>query len=86
MGQQLAEGVALARSAQVMEIQDMGYEVNEWDKSRKDIEVYNVGLVEEQIISREIVNWVMTMMINLMDMTEKLVTCTILCDRIRCNK
>ena len=28
-GQQLAEGVALAHSAQVMEIQDMGYEVNE---------------------------------------------------------
>ena len=28
-GQQLAEGVALARSAQVMEIQDMGYEINE---------------------------------------------------------
>ena len=47
-----------------------------WDKSRRDIEVYNAGLVEEQTISREIVNWVMTMMINLMDMTEKLVTCT----------
>ena len=29
MGQQLAEGLALARSAQVMEIQDMGYEINE---------------------------------------------------------
>ena len=29
VGQQLAEGVALAHSAQVMEIQDMGYEVNE---------------------------------------------------------
>ena len=28
-GQQLAEGVALAHSAQVMEIQDMGYEINE---------------------------------------------------------
>ena len=28
-GQQLAEGVALACSAQVMEIQDMGYEINE---------------------------------------------------------
>ena len=27
-GQQLAEGVALARSAQVMEIQDMDYEIN----------------------------------------------------------
>ena len=78
MGQQLAEGVALARSAQVMEIQDMGYEVNELGQSRRDIEVYNVGLAEEQIIYRETVNWVMMMMINLMDMTEKLVTCTIL--------
>ena len=28
-GQQLAEGVALARSAQIMEIQDMDYEINE---------------------------------------------------------
>ena len=28
-GQQLAEGVALAHSAQVMEIQDMDYEINE---------------------------------------------------------
>ena len=29
VGQQLAEGVALASSAQVMEIQDMDYEINE---------------------------------------------------------
>ena len=49
-GQQLTEGVALARSAQVMEIQDMDYEINELDRSREDIEVYNVGLVEGQII------------------------------------
>ena len=28
-GQQLAEGVALARSVQVMEIQDMDYKINE---------------------------------------------------------
>ena len=28
-GQQLAEGVVLAHSAQVMEIQDMDYEINE---------------------------------------------------------
>ena len=56
VGQQLAEGVALACSAQVMEIQDMGYEINEWDKSSGDIEVYNVGLGEEQIIYRKIVN------------------------------
>ena len=34
-GQQLAEGVALARSAQVMEIQDMGYEVNELGQIKK---------------------------------------------------
>ena len=35
VGQQLAEGVALARSAQVMEIQDMGYEVNELGQIKK---------------------------------------------------
>ena len=35
MGQQLAEGVALAHSAQVMEIQDMGYEVNELGQIKK---------------------------------------------------
>ena len=34
-GQQLAEGVALARSAQVMEIQDMDYEVNELGQIKK---------------------------------------------------
>ena len=34
-GQQLAEGVALARSAQVMEIQDMDYEINELGQTRK---------------------------------------------------
>ena len=34
-GQQLAEGVALARSAQVMEIQDMDYEINELGQIRK---------------------------------------------------
>ena len=34
-GQQLAEGVALACSAQVMEIQDMGYEVNELGQIKK---------------------------------------------------
>ena len=35
MGQQLAEGVALARSAQVMEIQDMDYEINELGQIKK---------------------------------------------------
>ena len=35
VGQQLAEGVALACSAQVMEIQDMGYEVNELGQIKK---------------------------------------------------
>ena len=34
-GQQLAEGVALARSAQVMEIQDMDYEINELGQIKK---------------------------------------------------
>ena len=34
-GQQLAEGVALAHSAQVMEIQDMDYEINELGQIRK---------------------------------------------------
>ena len=34
-GQQLAEGVALACSAQVMEIQDMDYEINELGQIRK---------------------------------------------------
>ena len=35
VGQQLAEGVALARSAQVMEIQDMNYKVNELGQIKK---------------------------------------------------
>ena len=34
-GQQLAEGVALAHSAQVMEIQDMDYEINELEQIRR---------------------------------------------------
>ena len=34
-GQQLAEGVVLACSAQVMEIQDMDYEINELGQIRK---------------------------------------------------
>ena len=34
-GQQLAEGVALARSPQVMEIQDMDYEINELGQIKK---------------------------------------------------
>ena len=34
-GQQLAEGVALAHSAQVMEIQDMDYEINELGQIKK---------------------------------------------------
>ena len=35
-GQQLAEGVVLACSAQVMEIQDMDYEINELGQNRKE--------------------------------------------------
>ena len=34
-GQQLAEGFALAHSAQVMEIQDMDYEINELGQNKK---------------------------------------------------
>ena len=34
-GQQLAEGVALAHSSQVMEIQDMDYEINELGRQTK---------------------------------------------------
>ena len=34
-GQQLAEGVALAHSAQVMEIQDNDYEINELEGQTK---------------------------------------------------
>ena len=34
-GQQLAEGVVLAHSAQVMEIQDMNYEINELEQIKK---------------------------------------------------
>ena len=77
-GQQLAEGVALAQPAQVMEIQDMDYKINELgDKPRRDIEVYSVGPVEDLIICRETVKQVM-MMINQMGLTERLVICVIL--------
>ena len=34
-GQQLAEGIALAQSAQVMEIQDTDYEINELGRQTK---------------------------------------------------
>ena len=34
-GQQLAEGVSLAHSTQVMEIQDMDYEINELGQIKK---------------------------------------------------
>ena len=71
-GQQLAEGVLLAHSAQVMEIQDMDYEINELgEQTRRDIEVYIVGPVEDWIICKETVKWVMMMMINQMDPDQK---------------
>ena len=55
-GQQLAEGVALAHSAQVMEIQDTDFEINELGgKPKKDVEVYSVGPVEDLTIYKEIV-------------------------------
>ena len=65
-GQQLAEGVALARSVQVMEIQDMDYKINELGGTnlRRDIEVYSVGPVEDWIICKETVKWVVMIMIN----------------------
>ena len=73
-GQQLAEGVALACSAQVMEIQDMDYELNELGgKLGRDIEVYSVGPVEDLTICKETVKQVMMMMmINQMVLTERL--------------
>ena len=79
-GQQLAEGVALACSTQVMEIQDTDFEINEWgDKPRKDVEVCSFGPVEDLIIYREIVKQVMMMMmINQTVLTEKSVICVIL--------
>ena len=79
-GQQLVEGVALAHSAQLMEIQDTNFEINELgDKPRKDIEVYSVGPVEDLIICRETVKQgVMMMMINQMDLIEKSAICIIL--------
>ena len=78
-GQQLKEGVALAHSAQVMEIQDMDYEINELgDKPRRDVEVYSVGPAEDLIICKEIVKQdVMMMMINQMDLTKRFVICVI---------
>ena len=46
-GQQLAEGVALAHSAQVMEIQDMDYEINELGgqtkKGRRGLQCWSCG-------------------------------------------
>ena len=80
-GQQLAEGVVLACSAQIMEIQDMDYEINELggDKLRRDVEDYSVGSVEGLIIYKVTVKQVvMMMMINQMDLTKKLVICIIL--------
>ena len=79
-GQQLVEGVALAHSTQVMEIQYTNFEINELgDKPRKDVEVYSVGPVEDLIIYKEIVKEVMMMMmISQMGLTEKSVICIIL--------
>ena len=73
------EGVALAHSTQVMEIQDIDFEINELGGQRKDVEVYSVGPVQDLIICRETVKQdVMMMMINQMDLTEKSVICIIL--------
>ena len=78
-GQQLVEGVALAHSTQVMEIQDTNFEINELgDKPRRDIEIYSVGPVEGLIIYRETIKQEVMMMINQMDLIEKSVVCIIL--------
>ena len=47
------------------------------DKTRRDIEVYSVGPVEDWIIYKETVKWVVMMMINQMDLTERLAICVI---------
>ena len=81
-GQQLAEGVALACSTEVMEIQDTDFEMNELgggDKPRRDMEAYSVGPVEDLIIYRETVKQdVMMMMINQMDLIKMSDICVIL--------
>ena len=72
-GQQVTEGVALAHSAQVMEIQDIDPEVNWVDKPKRGIEVCNVGPVEDMITYKETVRLVMMMMVNkLMVLIERL--------------
>ena len=78
-GQQLAEGVALAWSAQVMEIQDMDYEINELGRqTKKGCRGLQCCPAEDLIIYRETVKQdVMMMMINQMDLTERLVICVI---------
>ena len=74
-GQQLAEGVALACSAQVMEVQDVDPEINELGgQTKKGMGAYNVGPVEGMIIYKGIVKLVMMMMeTKLMAQIEKLV-------------
>ena len=74
-GQQLAKGIALACSAQVMEVQDVDPEINELGgQIKKGIEACNVGPVGDMIMYKEIVKLVMMMMeTKLMAQIEKLV-------------
>ena len=76
-GQQLAEGVALAHSAQVMEIQDMDYEINELGQIKKGHRGLQCWSCRGLDPLQEIVKWVVMMMINSMDLIERLVICAI---------
>ena len=70
-GQQLAKGIALACSAQVMQIQDIDPEVNELGGQTK--KVCSAGLVEDMITYKETVRLVMMVMVNkLMALIERL--------------
>ena len=73
-GQQLAEGVALAHSARVMEIQDIDPEVNELGgqtrKGHRGLQCWSCG---DMITYKEAVRLVMMMMVNkLMALIERL--------------
>ena len=71
-GQQLAKGVALAHSAQIMEIQDDGYEINELGQLRKGcrgLQCWSCGGFDtyKKIVKQDM----MMMIINQMDLIEK---------------
>ena len=78
-GQQLAEGVALACSTQVMEIQDTDLEINELGgqakKGHRGLQCWSCGGFDH--LQRDCKTGMM-MMINQMDLIEKSVICIIL--------